>query len=428
MGHCEIGCMRNSGFRSCLGCAGRSFLLLMLLACLICGSVYGSAGVVFAESDEAATPTTSIIETTDDSSESTLPEETTPPLESTDSAPDQSDATLPTADEPAAIVAQDEDSATPTSVGDSADSVESPIAPATEEPSPSLNYTNPGQPTCQIKSSATAVIASGGSLDYSCETDFEVTAAHIDPALIKVQIAIATSVTGSWSVQLRSPDLQAGDWTDPGMSGANLATEFALSDAGSIAVVDDATSLFTIAFDLRVSRLACTTSPESITVRADATISSPAVAAVTAMDSTAEPLFMTPELGSIPDPTFTFEGSLDFGTIQVTSATTEQAVSSADLVVAVQGLRSSCGDWLLSVRADSEFETPDLRVVAINGQPLSDGACQLSEGCSLDVLEAGPGAPEGRIETLTIQLHVPPGTPPGSLSASITGHLSQISG
>lgn len=414
--HCEKTCKQGSGFRRCPGAPGRNFLRLVLLACLFCGSAFGTVGAVLAEADEAASPATTTIETTDDSSGSTLPEETMPPPDPADSVQDLSDADPSTNEEPTAVVVLDEDFA---------DSAESPATPATEAPSPSLGYTLPAQPICQIESNDTALIASGGSLDYSCVTYLDVIADQIDPALVNVQIAIAVSVTGSWSVQLRSPDLQAGEWTGLEMSDATLAGGFALSGAGAIAVVDETTSTLSIAFDLRVSRLACTTSPESIWVRADATVSSPGVAAA-AMNSAAEPLFVTPELSPIPDPTFELEGSLDFGTIQVTADETEQAVSSGDLVVVIQGLRASCGDWLLSVRAESELEIPDLRVVAINGQPLADGDCQLSEGCAIEVLEAGPGASEGRIDTVTIQLHIPPGTPPGALGASIIGQLSQI--
>lgn len=342
------------------------------------------------------------------------------------------ESTLPPTDAPVETVAPTEPPAANVPVATLPATVPATTAP-TAAPQPSLTYSTPAQPVCQTVSGGPERIESGATLDYTCTSTLAVTGTQVSPDAVVLDWSVTAGVDGDWQVQLRSAATGAA-WTPVGAGHAAFSYQTGVPAETATATAGGFDATITLAFDVRVRRLACGISAQSIVLRTSARGAVPGVdaASVAQTGELANPLVLTPALASIPDPSMTLEGPLDFGTVPVTSAGPANADTTANLVIALEGLGASCGDWRLSLRAitpaggDGVLSASDLIIVSVDGQPLAGGPCALSGVCVINDVTAGPGAPDTGRYTVTVSLRLPDGSPPGTFDATITGRLDQV--
>jgi hypothetical protein len=330
----------------------------------------------------------------------------------------------------------------PTDPAGSPDVAVTPTVTPTETPTPTptaesaLTYALVEQPRCELAPDQPSSIASGGSLDYTCTDTVSITGTNIVPSNVGVTWSTRALVEGGWSVQILPPKHNSDDVVE--WSPANLSeTRFTFEQrdpAGTSTEVGDVTLKTVITYRVRLTRGACAVESETLWLTHDVTVSSPDATAELdpPLTSPREPLRITPDLLSIPEPSVSFDGGLNFGEVGITASGLSESTRTGTLAVTVSNLDLACGEWsvlasatTLTAEDGTPLEGSSLVVVAVDGVAPSNGSCDLSNGCALATFTASPSAQSTQSITLTVELRMPEYASIGAFQTTLDAVLSQ---
>lgn len=315
-------------------------------------------------------------------------------------------------------------------------------AEPTGEPTPtptaesSLTYSLAEKTECTPITGQADTIAAGDWREYECTDRLSVHGIHLVPTDAAVTWTTRAVVEGGWSVQFLSP-INPGDapaeWSAAGAADATMT--FAQRNAlGTGTEATDLDTTIAMTYRLRVHRAACTESTQTVWLTHDVQLHSPDAEATLdpPLTTPREAQRLTPDLAAIPQPAVAFDGALNFGEIGLTANGPSTAVPTGTLSVVVTNLDQSCGDWTVSVSASDLTDEagnalPDsqLVVVAVNGQALADGGCDLGTGCNMPTLTAGETAPATETLVLTVELRVPEQASIGTFATTLDAVLAE---
>ena len=290
-------------------------------------------------------------------------------------------------------------------------------------------------PVCQPTGDQPEIVASGGSLDYDCTDSVRLSGSNLAPSSIQIDWSVQTTVSGGWTVQLLPPaDIpnETPRWTDDNLATAHFAyRETPMTSADNATVTKTFTNTQTLIFGLRVHRAACSTDAQAVTLAVAAQVSVPGSDAATTQAGTPgpdAPFTLNPALAPIPEPTLSFAGPLDFGSVAMT-ATGPVSPSAAGFVdVTIANLDLACGQWTVVLMAQSlsdgaEFASSNLTITSVNAQPLADGPCDLDKRCPIAVVRTGPTAPSAVTYRVGVSLALVNVTGTGTLGSTLVGTL-----
>jgi hypothetical protein len=201
---------------------------------------------------------------------------------------------------------------------------------------------------------------------------------------------------------------------------------------GSSGEAADFEQTVTISFQLQVERTVCSSAVHQVRLRHDLAVSASDTDVTNISQEQGEPLLIAPSVAPIGEPSVTFTSGLDFGQAGVTASGVSDPVRSANLTVLVSNLDSACGDWALTIQSSALTDADDLplsgselRVVAIDGNFLADGGCELTSGCTINTFAAGPDASPENSLTLTVELRLPEQASIGAFQTTLDATLAQ---
>ncbi|MGC4106855.1 MAG: hypothetical protein QM753_10960 [Thermomicrobiales bacterium] len=299
-------------------------------------------------------------------------------------------------------------------------------------PAPSLAYALASQPECTLAPESATTLAAGNTIDYLCVDRMTVSGANIAPTSMGETWQVRLDVEGGWSVQVLPP-VNPGEvqqWSDPGLA----TTTFAFTPVDPFGTDTTPATIETqseITYRVRVTRpegTSCDRSPYALTFTRDASVTASETTATPG--TTPDPYRLTPDLATIPAPTVSFAGPLDFGDVPLSAETPAGVVKDGTLTVTVDGLDATCGGWTLHLSGagltDADGTPLDgsaLVITAIDDVPLATGECRLADGCDLLTLDGGAGAPTTSTHTVRVELRMPDEPRTGSFRASVQAGL-----
>lgn len=347
-----------------------------------------------------------------------------PPSGSTDST-DADDAVSET-DDAADGEVEDEEVVEnePTTGDDSSGPTPSP------EPRGILRYSPSENLDCKQTDDVAEPVTSGGFVDFSCAFGVALSGEHLNSAKISLLWSINTAISTGWSVQFLDPNAV----TDADPTWSEESVERGGFDFSTTVpnVPDELNDTQSIQFGLRLHRARCETALPQIEFNAVVT---PKISGVDATiippSSVTAPLVIAPELAPIPEPTLTFGGSLDFGTVEIDAFGVRKSPAPQNLTVTISDLDRACGIWTLELDSGSltdvtndPLTSASLNLVAIDGTETPEGSCDLTEGCVIASVESGPDVEPTKTFVLSLALHLPEqisaSTFNSTLSASLT--------
>ena len=299
-------------------------------------------------------------------------------------------------------------------------------APAATEVVPSLVIDQPVVATCTLQPGQLDAVVSGGAQQYDCSAEIGLTGSAVDPAQVALDWNVNASVTGPWTVQLRSNANQP--WSDPELPPMLAAQSFldGVVPANDASFVTSESELF----ELIVTRPACDMSP--VTVELQVSASTSLNGEPVGSSALPEPLRLQPALAAIGQPTVTFTGPLDFGVIGATATGPEVPSLDGTLGLAISGMDTTCGTWQIAIGGDG--------MVDADGQPLSGSEllilppseaavlCDVRTGCTLALLTADASADPTQTLTLDLELRLGDAIVTGTFSTSLTVTITPVDG
>lgn len=297
------------------------------------------------------------------------------------------------------------------------------VASPAPSPSPtatlqaSLSYTLDNAIRCQPSTSVTEV-RHGSSIDYRCSLALLMEGEGLAVGSVRIDWQVKADVDEGWTVQLRN---QGAEW-QAAASGAVVTSteEFATST-----LKDGGSGAHGLSVDLRISRNRCVADGGNVALIGGAIVSLPdapdAVINIPARSSASADV--APGLVAIPKPDVTFSGTLQLGTV-VLGPTRNATSTSGAIALEVTGLDQSCGSWnivlhgeALSGESGSMIDAGHLRLVAVNGEPVDSGRCDLTSGCVVEVARFEPGVAATTTYELQFELDIPAGTTAGPFAS-----------
>jgi len=309
---------------------------------------------------------------------------------------------------------------------------DSPTPEPTVEPTPirapELAWRLATRPECELPSDSVKTLASGGALIYRCISRVRLDGSAIVPASILIDWTVRASIGGDWRVSIQSSEREPWIESQRGLTVLTISgSEGSLNGNDA---VDSFDRIIEFRYRVKIERADCDFVARPVSLTHAVTVT--AVGA-TVSDSTAnvEPLLIEPRLQEIPEPGVSFDGPLDFGTIGATASGPVQSTLSGELTATVTGLDRTCGDWLLNLTATplvdgagEVLEGAALVVTSVNGVPLAAGACDLTDGCAVMALAAGPGADTELRLTFSLELHFPADIALGAFGTTVDATLN----
>lgn len=302
-------------------------------------------------------------------------------------------------------------------------------------PTPHMTFTPSLEPVClPAPAFAGGSIAAGASFDYDCTLSVEISAKQLIPGDIAIDWAVSASVEGTWSVQVMTPWIEEGAWSEPGLS---LAELFVISQAPDALLLETASLLsgtVTLPFGLRLYRPACSTDLPLITVATGVAARVPAndAALVTQQAEQPLPIQLAPDLAPVPDvsPTVSIEQVV---VTPVPFSLTEQTTTGL-MTVRVDNPIVQCRPWSVQVSVETYAGSVPVGITSVIAVGAIDNATgggyyplafdpALGVGQSAGASFVETGATPGSF-TQTIEFTV---TLPGQLSAGVlTVHATAI--
>ncbi len=303
------------------------------------------------------------------------------------------------------------------------EAVSEPTATAEPVPAPYLAFALGDAPACLADADMSTELASGGSVEYVCTSQLAIDGEALSSGDVLITWSIGAVITPGWSVQLLppapSPDT-APVWTEPDGNEARFAFE-QFSSLGPAAEAGSFSGIATIEYRVRVNRPTCLGGAPELEISQSADVGAPETSGVDLEGGTvAAPFLITPVLASIPAPAISFDGPLDFGTIEATARGLNQTRIDGQLSVTVRGLDHACGTYTLQLSA-----TPivDEHGAVREGFALLIGECNLTDGCAALQVEAGPNSAPEITHTVIITLQTPQYAALGALGTTIDATL-----
>lgn len=340
----------------------------------------------------------------------------------------------PTEGEPPVV-----DTETPESGGPVGQPAEEDQLPGAIEPpaAPTLTYIPGSQPHCAPSAGQPALLEHAAYMDFECRFTLSLAGERLAPADVQLEWTIQAAVDGGWNVQLMPPPAHESDvpaWTDPSPI-TGFGQTRSIWPSPSTEVVEQLDASSELVFGLRIHRAVC--SEESQSVQLDIAVypSVPAISEAQIEQLGPQPVTfqLAPSLASIPEPTVSFAGPLDFGQVRVNSQGLVSEPAPARSVLTVDGLDRTCGEYRLvlssSAFADpSSGEFPDvgLRLVSVDDLELPEGTCDIAQGCDIAILAAGPAAEPSLTLTLGISLTLSNQPRAAVLGAALTAELVRL--
>lgn len=311
-------------------------------------------------------------------------------------------------------------------------------APTVEAPpTPDLSYTPAERPDCVPAAGQAEIVAHGAFLDYDCAYEGQLTGGNIAPAAVQLDWTVTAAVDGGWAVQLRPPVVDPTappPWTAAESGAAELTHRSGIGGAAG-ETLDTFDETAALAFGLRVHRVACSVDTQTVTLNAAVVASLPghAEAAVAATAPQPEPFTLTPALAPIPEPTLSFGGALDFGSVPVDAMGVQEAPAPQTITVTIEGLDRACGAWALGLSSTalggedgSTMAASTLILTSIDDEALAGGECPLDGGCAIATVAAGPDAAAAVTYTLGVSLVLPVQPRATTFNATLSATLAAV--
>jgi hypothetical protein len=331
------------------------------------------------------------------------------------------------------------DSESETSVAESepaAGTIESTTAALSETPevAPALAYSLLSDSDCHIVPDQPTEVLSGGALDLTCRESIGLHGNDIVPDGITVIWQVDLSIGAGWELQVLAPANpgERADWSPPQPDSATFTfTQQQPAGAGSDpAVIDTSTG---IAFHVRLLRLICSLDAPELLITRQVSVQSADTEVDPIEAAGAEPLRFQPVLHPIPDPAVTFNGPLLLGEVATTAAGATDPVRAGTVTLIISDLDDSCGAWSLQLVASQLTDEQgdaligsSLMIVAINGDVIPDGGCDLAPGCDVLTVQAGPDGPETLSIELGIELRMPSQPDTGVFQTALSAALQPV--
>jgi hypothetical protein len=326
-------------------------------------------------------------------------------------AQDTGTPVVPVYEEPAPLDAEEQIDPTPTLLPPDPEPTATALPPTpTPEPEPApvpaLGFQLNQSPECALAADQPAELASGGTIDYACTSQIELSGEQIATAGIAIAWTIGAIATPGWQIALlppsRAPD-EPAIWTDL-RDGAVEFTFEQFDPAGSSAEAGAIQTVVAIDYRLRIHRPACLAGAPVIELDQSVAVASPFAIAVDRSTAIPEPLHLAPATAAIPTPSVAFDGGLNFGTITATAAGLIQTRLDGTIGITISGLDTACGAWVVQLSATPIVD--DAGAIR-EGFSLLFGECDLADGCIALTLTAGPNQPATHTTTLVITLQTP---------------------
>jgi hypothetical protein len=248
----------------------------------------------------------------------------------------------------------------------------------------------------------------------------------VDPAQVAIDWQFDAAAPGAWLVQLRENDEHPwSEVTEPPV----LAAQSGIDDV--IAAEDGAFSTTqTETFELLVSRASCDLAPAEIQVQVSAIPSLDG--AQVGASTLPEPLKLQPALAAIGQPVVTFDGPLNFGSVDADASGPAVSSLSGTLGLTLSGMNTTCGNWQIAIGGDG--------MVDGNGEPLTgsallvlpgaDGAvaCDVRDGCPVAQVAGDAAADPTQTLSLDLELRLGDAVVTGTFSTSLTVTITPMDG
>jgi len=283
----------------------------------------------------------------------------------------------------------------------------------------SLSYTLDNAIRCQ-PSTAVTEVRHGSSIDYRCSLALSMEGQNLPESIVGIDWQVKAGVDEGWTVQLRN---QNAGWQDA----ASAVVITSREEFATSTLKENVSGAHGLSVDLRISRNRCVTDGGNVTLVGGAVISLTGAPGtiINIPSRTSASADVAPGLVPIPDPAVNFSGTLELGSVNLVPAMDAGSTSGA-ITLDVSGLDQSCGarnvmlyGEALSGDAGSTIDAGNLRLVAVNGQPVAAGSCALGSGCMIATVESRAGADDIKSYVLQFELDIPTGTTPGSFTSSI---------
>jgi hypothetical protein len=406
------------------------FPYVLVVALLTLGSGLGTS----LAQDDLGTPATDSGEVQVDQS---ADEQTEAPVDEESETPDESD---PAVDEPAIdeqpndavdgqpedVIDEPEEIGTP---GGSAppEELEETPTPSPTTASPVLAIEQPTTLTCELAPEQSESILSGGTQLYDCRAELGLTGTAVDPSQVLIEWQIDVSTGGAWAAQLRTdaeqpwPDLE----TPPVLTAqSTLDDVVAAGDGAEFVATEDEQ------FQLLITRPACDTTPATIQVQVSA---SPSLdGAPVGTTSLPEPLKVEPSLAAIGQPVVTFDGPLNFGSVDADASGPAVSELSGTLGLTLSGMNATCGNWQVAIggagMVDGDGQSlPGSELLVL---PTTDAGvpCDVRDGCPVAQVAADPSADPTQSLSLDLELRLGDAVVTGTFSTSLTVTITPLDG
>jgi hypothetical protein len=280
---------------------------------------------------------------------------------------------------------------------------------------------------CQpSEADAAGIIAAGATFDYDCAITTEIAAGQVLPGDITIDWLISAHSEGAWSIQVMSPWVDEGRWSEPGFQQEELAITSSGPESLATGVAGELAGTVTLPFGIRLFRPACDAALPFIQVEATVLASVPLNDAVVTERTSDQPapLTLAPLLAAVPD--IAPAVSIEYVAVDPVPFSLSEQTTNGSIAIRIDNPIVQCRSWTVQVSIATYAGSTPVGVTTVTAagaieNATGDGFVQfaidpaLGLGPSASVSTVQPGAAPGSF-TQTIDFVV---ILPGQLSAGV---------